>query len=307
MYRSVYIQPMGKPWGFLEIDRSAIAGTVAIHIVAFSLLTIWTPRPLPETPRQIPIELVDFPLIVEADEIEVIEPVIRPEPVVPEEPESDVTDEVADATPAAEPETLTEEDAPEDASQKSRVEVPANVPAEPVQAPRPLPGVSLAEAAPLRDGLKENVQTTVQDDTPPEFVYEYDPFAETAPTLFARVSLAVNCSRVNRDTRPEFCPNYDDEDVYLAAIGAARPSAWEQASYDPVLDLANAQSALGRFTARQSKHRPNGRSEVPGVDFHPVKILDEDCVATPFGFGGPDGPNGTVTPGVPDSKAVHCR
>ena len=297
---------------FNRRQAGAVAGTLVIHIAMVAVLSLWRPRAFPKPPQQIPIELVELPRFVEVEaEIETIIPPVVVEEDLVEDIEEDIeNDEPPEEVP---PEPAVTETVPRTPQIETALQqrAPTFEEAEREEATAPQSsGLVLqspeTETPEVRPGVGLAPVPDIQE-VDPQYVYTPDPFAETAPTLFARVSIAMNCSRINRDARPAFCPNYDEDDVYLAAIGAQRPSAWEQAQYDPVQDIANAQTALQRFQQRQSKHRPNASAVVPGVDFHPVTIPDADCVATPYGFGGPAGPNDSFTPGVPDSKALHCK
>jgi len=278
-------------------------GAVAVHIAAGALLLTWRALPLPSQTQPIPVEVI---------EIAIIEP--PKEAIIAPKPLAEPLDEELEPT---EPEVLHVETSIPDLPEVSQAAPSVPEIGEPAQVPETLPpsGISLAqESDEVRDELvSEEVETGSQEpgirleELPPEYVYKFDPFAETAPTALVRVSKAVNCARVNRETRPAFCPNYDENDLFLASLAANRPSEWEQVSYDPVLDAATARAALGRFSARQEKFGPNGRSEIGRTDFQKVVIPDADCSAIGFGFENtvPGQPGHAVS--IPDAKAVYCR
>jgi len=282
-------------------------GAVGVHVVMAALLLTWRVVPLPAQQQPIPVELVEIAIIELAKE--------APEEIIvaPESSTELLDEELA----PAEPEVLQVETPVLDLPEVSEAapEVPER--AEPAEVPEalPPPGISLArEADEAREELiSEKAETDGEapglrlEELPPEYVYKFDPFAETAPTALARVSKAVNCARVNRETRPAFCPNYDENDLFLASLTENRPGEWEQVAYDPVQDAASALDALGRFSAKQFKFRPNGRSEIGRANFQKVVIPDEDCTAIGFGFENtvPGQPGHDIS--NPDAKAVYCR
>ena len=288
---------------FLSRQNRAVIGAIGIHVALGALLLTWRVASLPAQPEPIPVELI---------EIAIIDP--PKETLITPEPQHEPLDEEPEP---AEPDVLQVETPIPDLPEVSQAAPELPEIAELAQFPEALPpsSVSLAEEVDeAREGLvSEDVETGSQppsipvDVLPPEYVYKFDPFAETAPTALARVSKAINCARVNRETRPAFCPNYDEDDLFLASIAANRPSEWEQVAYDPVLDAATARGALGRFSARQESFGPNGRSEIGRSNFQKVVIPDEDCVAIGFGFENtvPGQPGHAVS--IPDDKAVYCR
>jgi len=287
---------------FLSRQNRAITGAVGIHVATIALLLMWRAVPLPAQQEPIRVELVDIPVIELPRRPEIVtEPELEAEdePLPTETevlradaPAPDVP-ELAEPAPfvpeIVEPAPIADALAPSGPSLAQEVDkVPEQLASDALEAQGEAPGIE-------------------KDAVPPEFVYVFDPFAETAPTALARVSKAINCARVNRETRPAFCPNYDENDLFLASLAANRPSEWDQVAYDPVQDAAVALDTLGRFSARQSKFGPNGRSEIGRTDFQNVVIPDEDCAAIGFGFENtvPGQPGHAVN--IPDAKAVYCR
>lgn len=278
----------------------AFAGAAGLHFLAGAVLLTWRPAPLPAGPETIPVLLVELPASEAATEsvVEVVEE-DEPEPDRLQDPEPTPL-----YRPDEEPLPLPVEAPPDPERSEEREE--RRLSEEEIRSlvqadPAPPAGVSLAQAG---EDKSEQSKASVKD-IPPQFVYTYDPFAETAPTALARVTRAINCSRANRETRPAFCPNYNEDDVYLATLTQNRPSGWEQASYDPVLDIAAARSALGNFSAAQAKPAFNGRSESFGRTHpHDPVLPDKDCQRVAYGFSDP----GQLDRGaaVPDNTAVFC-
>jgi len=257
-----------------------IAGALLLHVVAFSALMTWRPKPLPPGPVTIPITLIELPPPTSAPE-----PELEPEPEPEIEPEPEETEE---AEELIEP---VQEDAP------SEEEVETFVAIEPA----PPAGISLAQTGEDDTDVKDAVTKEI----PPEYVYTYDPFAETAPTALARVSRAVNCARANRETRPAFCPDYDEDDVFIATLSQNRGSAWGQASFDPVQDIAAYRSALGNFTAKQQKPQFTGKSEsFDRTHPHDPELPDKGCRYISYGFSDPFALDKNAA--VPDNRKVVC-
>lgn len=305
---------MAEFWGGLISRRfRAFFGTAIIHAAMIGLFLSWQPRPLPEAPETIPIILVEIP-VAEPDR-----------PVEAETPASAI-----ETDPIVEPEETADSSVPPPDGQSATVETtPQPQPIEPEEEEQrpevfeedtsaPAPSVSVAPSLEIvsTNPADEEVLAT---DINPDYVYKFDPFAETAPTPLARVVRAANCSRVNRETRMPFCPNYDENDIFLAATNTGLQSRWGQADYDPIGDIAVAKSSIGAFGDKaayqnyaegfrsgQVKPQFRGSSELHRVNFDDPVVPDENCRAIPFGFSGPAA--GTLDSNVApsDSKAVHC-
>ena len=261
------------------------------------LFLSWQPRPLPDSPDTIPIILVEVPAVIPERPVEVE----TPEPVVDADPILDPENTTDSSVPPPDGQRAQPEPAPQSEIEEDEQQTEARD----EEASAPTLSVSIA---PSRETTLTNpaAEAATATDINPDFVYKFDPFAETAPTPFARVVRAANCSRTNRETRMAFCPNYDENDIYLATIDAGPQSSWRAAEYDPIGDIAVAQSSIGRFTARQDKPQFRGSSELHRVNFDNPDVPDEGCQAVPFGFNGPAAGTLDSNVALPDSKAVHC-
>ena len=281
----------------------AFVGALLLHISLFGLLMTWRPSILPAPPETIPIILVELPPqtpdISPVPEIE-IEPDTPP---VLAEPET-VPDFIPEAEPRPEP---VEVERVEDVSE------PEQAPALPQEAPEiqfagepaAPSGVTLA----LSEETEKDASQAAMSDIPPQFVYKFDPFAETAPTALARTVVAINCARANRETRPAFCPDYDEDELLLQAFADGRPSEWEQA-YNPVKDIAVARAELGpsqfsTWQAKQLKPDFTGVSEsFERRHLHDPILPDRDCRRVPVGFNDPFALDKNAA--VPENTAVFC-
>ena len=286
-----------------DLRFRAFGGALVLHIALFGLLLTWRPSLLPTPAQTIPIILVELP--PEAPEI-------RPPPEIEIEPELPPVLDPPETTPDFIP-------APEPRPEPVETERVADKP-QPEEAPAPLqepPETTLerAPAAPAGVTLAPRIEAeqapsqAATSDIPPQYVYKFDPFAETAPTALARTVVAVNCARANRETRPAFCPDYDEDELLVQAFAGGRPSEWEQA-YNPVQDIAVARAELGgsvvaRFQERQQKPQFTGRSESFGrAHPHDPILPDRDCRRVSVGFNDPFALDGNAA--VPENTAVFC-
>lgn len=296
----IYDLPMMAFKALLVNQRArAFAGALALHMSVFGALVTWRPAPLPAPPETIPVLLI---------ELSALEPPIAktvPDPETEPEPELIVAPKVtAQFTPEPDPEPQQESEDEQKRRQLAALAAPAEKQIETDLSLDPAPPAGEVSVQAGIEALETKQRVT--QDTPSQYVYQYDPFAETAPTAGARVSRAINCARANRETRPSFCPDFDEDDLFLAALGQGRPSEWERASYDPVLDIAAARSALGNFKARQIQPQFTGHSEsFVQTHRHDPVVPDKDCQAVPFGFADPFALDKNVA--IPDNKAVHCQ
>lgn len=292
--------------GFLRNRQfQAFCGAFVLHALVFSALFSWRPTgyiPEFETLPIVFVEAPDEPEPVFVPEIEVI-----PEPEPPE-PELAPPETTPDFVPPPEPSP-----APVEAAPVQAVRAPEQTPPQQERAPlvfaEPAPPPSNALSTPLA-GLEEEEETDEEGaatQIPPQYRYQFETFSETAPGALARVSKAVNCARANRDTRPFFCPDYDEDDLFLASLTQNRPAS----DYDPVFDAAIARSALGRFdqpsfSDRQLKSQFTGVSEsFVRRHAHDPILPDRDCRRISFGFTDPFQLDKNAA--VPDNTAVYCE
>lgn len=223
------IQVDGRTWSVL--------GAVVLHGLIFGLLALWRPAPLPERENTIPIILIELPA-----------PLPEPEPVVERIPE------IAQETTQTEAEEAPQEKAP--------------------PAPEPDDDV-IPEVAPLSGAV--NVQLDEEDadtaepeelEIDPRYVVEFDPFAEVNQSAMARIARGMSCSRVNRDARPDLCPDFSGEGVYVAGLN--RAEAGQYVDHDPVFDLVARPGWVNTFAAGQMPARPTGGSELRRLE--PKKV-----------------------------------
>jgi len=276
----------------------AVSGALFIHIVGFAGLMTWRPDPLPLI-ETIPVVLIELPPIVS-------KPAPVPTPVPPAEPDLlQEPEPVKEFVPEPDPQPLpVEAEEVVDNIDSVREAGPAEEEIETLVARDPAPpaGVSLAQTRPEDTEAKDAVTSEI----PPQYVYTYDPFAETAPSALARVSRAVNCARANRETRPAFCPNYDEDDLFIASLAQNRTPGWEQGGYDPVADIIVARSALGDFSAAQLKPKFVGKSEsFARTHPHDQDLPDKGCKYISYGFSDPFALDQNAA--VPDNRAVSCE
>jgi|GEM_PF-2661511 len=228
-------------------------GAGALHLLALLLMLTATFKPLPPAPVEvISIELVDArpdPPVEPAQETEPETP--EPEPIAPPR------------TPASEPEHVQEADTiPEDTAPESPTPEPPTVIA--VAPPYP-------SAPPELDVLDEK---DPDDEIPPQYMIRRDPFLEVAPSGAARVSASVMCARTNRETRPAFCPDIDDEDKRFALLARAQG---DLGSYSPRDETLFARSTLNRFATsgryQRFRERQQSLDEFASTGASPVRQL----------------------------------
>lgn len=286
-------------WTRFSSDRGrAVLGAFALHIVMFAMLAVWRPERPPPLPDTIPIILVELPPLP-APEPEVEPP--PPEPIEREVERVAAPPETPDAAPSEEP-VAPEPDPPEVAAVPELAD-PSGAPPVPVEEEEE---EEEAAAAPEEPDVPEAPEID------PRYVVEFDPFAETAPTAMARVSKAVNCSRVNRDTRPAFCPEYTDDELYYARLRGDEFGG--DSRYDPVYDAAIAQDTAGKFANwfadRQARARALTRTTV-GSENPLIVHLDRNsaglqgCNTT--SSGGFDGAEGRQDLGLGATDDIFCE
>lgn len=276
---------MLEVWARLSSDRGrAVMGTLVLHsVVVAGLFITWRPPVGNAPPEPIPVVLIELPARVEPPAETPPDPPPDTDPEPEPEPEAEpVTPEISEAEVRPEPDTPDEklpEDEPEGENQTAS-------------------GAIVAQAGVETD----RPETPLQPEIDPRFKVEFDPFAEIAPSGLARVSRAVNCARVNRDTRPAFCPDYDEEDLQLAGLNREKNVFRTSNTYDPVYDIAGARSTLERFSGRQVIRRPNGQSEVARTSLTDPVVPDKDCQLVRL-ENGYQLDAGTAIPGL---AAVYC-
>ena len=286
--------------GFIkELRFQALIGALLLHIALFGFLLTWRPSILPGPPDIIPIVLIEL-----SSEVLEITPVADAEietdpPPVLAEPET-IPDFIPDSEPRPEP---VEVKRIEDVSQPEQNSAPPQEPFETELASEPAApsGVTFA----LSDETEKAASQAANPDIPPQYIYKFDPFAETAPTALARSVVAINCSRANRETRPDFCPNYDEDDLFLAGLSQNRPSAWGQ-TYDPVGDIAVARAELGASEFQKWQAKQLKPEEIFADTPHPFDPIlpDKDCRRVPVGFNDPFALDKNAA--VPENTAVFC-
>ena len=286
---------LGNLWG----NRTrAWLGAVCFHLLAgLTLLTV-TFEPLPPRPVEVmSIELVDMPAAEPADEIVPVEEVApsieEPEPVAPVPP------------PAPEPEPAPPEPEPEPA------------PSAPVPAPSEPPIIAVAPppAPPAQPEARDEDET--EDPIPPQYVIRRDPMLEIAPSGAARVSASIMCARTNRETRPAFCPEIDDEDIRFAELARAQG---DFGGYNPAGETLFAQSTLNRFALepgyrsfrdRQESFRSLGSTGGSPIVRSGMKTRRhaealENCTPVNTGMPRVGGAVSGLTPEVSNGSDVFC-
>ena len=206
-------------------------GAVCFHLLAgLALLTVTFEPLLPSIEEVMSIELVDMP----ADEsAEVSVPVEEVVPII-EDPSPEL------APPAPEP-----------------------APSEP-----PIIAIAPPRAPPAQpEALEEDEE---EDVIPPQYLIRRAPMLETAPSASARVSASVMCARTNRETRPAFCPEVDDEDLRFAELARAQGDFGGYSPRDEVIFAGTTFDAYARqqgyetFRDRQFRHRTLGATDGSG-------------------------------------------
>lgn len=281
-------------WANLGSDRArSICGAIALHVVVLAMLAVWLPRPPAGRPNTISVELIEIPFA------EVEAPVELPDP----DPEAD-----------AEMEDQAEQVQQADRPLKEDQPLPAPEPES--RAVEAIPEVAEASGVALVDaGEVDQAEAGPQPEKPeidPRYVIQYDPFSEAPPSAFARVGRAINCVRVNRATRPAFCPDYDDDDIAFAILERQRQAAIPGARprYDPVYDIAATQNVLERFSGRQTRAVSPGGSELGRIEHlerHPDGLKGCTSNGQTLGLDGANGgaPGGGLPLGSTDG--VFCN
>ena len=279
---------MWREWAnWLDMEKRALFGAAALHLLVLPLLVTWPIEVRPADRAIVPVVLVERTLPPPAEEE--TPPEIAP-PVEDEAQNAEPAEPVLEPEPQPEPVTAPPEPLPE---------TPV-----PVSAERRPPAPSVVPSVTPEDDAETAQEAIVID---PRYKIPYDPFAETAPTALSRVVTATTCARSGRDTRPAWCPNYSDEDLYYSAF--ARPNDGTEPTYDPVFDIAFAQSTLERFAAGQSRHGVRSGSPelepLTQVPRHPDGL--QNCTPVQTGLEGPGGQVSGLELPLGSSDGIFCR
>lgn len=230
------VSMFGKLGIFVGNTGRAWLGAAALHLLALLMVLTATVKPLPPEPREfVSIEIVEGP---EETIEETAEPDIQtPDPVLPVEPP------VPEPAPVEEPEIIVE----------------------PAASETPTPPPPAAPAEPIKPDEEE-----AREDIPPQYLIRRDPFLEVAPSGAARVSASVMCARTNRETRPSFCPEIDDEDIRFAQLARAQGDLGGYSPRDEVIfagttfDEYARQRGYETFRDRQFRRRTLGATDGSG-------------------------------------------
>lgn len=227
---------LGRIPAFLGLTERARLGALGLHLAAGLIVLSVHIHPIAQDDLKIlSIELV------EARSIEPEVATVEPLPELPRDnPEPDVDLEVVAPQPQPQPEI------------------------EPLpQAPAPsTPRIAIAPIV-EPEAEEDDEAETIN----PAYIIRRDPFLEIAPSASARVSASVMCSRTNRETRPAFCPEIDDEDVRFAMLARAQGDIGD---YSPAGDTLFAQSTFNQVAS------PRNNLEKYGERYERVRqSLDE--------------------------------
>jgi hypothetical protein len=282
----------GKLGAFVGNSGRAWLGAALLHVFALLIVLTATVKPLPPEPREfVSIEIVEVPK--ETIE-EIAEPDIQtPDPVAPVEPPN------PEPAPIEEPEIIVEQVAPE--------------------TPTPPPPTVIAVAPPPSapaDPIEPDDEEA-QDTIPPQYLIRRDPLLEVAPSGAARVSASVMCARTNRETRPSFCPDIDDEDIRFAQLARAQG---DLGSYSPRDETLFARSTLNRFATsggyQRFHERQQSLDEFASTGASPVRQLGvqtrrhaeglENCTPVRTGIARVGGGTDGLTTELSNGSEVFC-
>ncbi|MEM6898646.1 MAG: hypothetical protein AAF583_02585 [Pseudomonadota bacterium] len=268
----------------------AILGTFSLHAIVYTLV-LATPFKLE------PTELTVVPVVLVERTESILEP---PLPVI--------------EAPVELEEPSRENDVELDNEQVQTPDEPA---------PRPLaeaPVVTVKPARPTAPTVQPSVTNTNDDEAAeaividPRYRIPPDPFAETAPSVLTRVTMATMCNRASLATRPDFCPNITAEDRYFSSLEA--PPGWASSEYDPIFEIVEtrkgldaAAAAVQSFFANQPKHGTrSGSPELEPISQVPKHPESFTCTPVQTGL---QGPGGTVSGGeeftLGSSDGIQCR
>ena len=264
-------------------------GAAGLHVLAILALLPLSFKPLPPTSLEpVSIELVDAPLIEPAEPVEDdVEPEpLEPEPVAPIEPTP------PEPEPAPEP-------------------VPEAAPEPPAPPP---PALTTVAPPPAPEVLEDDDE---EDEIPPQYLIRRDPFLEVAPSGAARVSASVMCARTNRETRPAFCPDIDDEDKRFALLARAQGDLGGYSPRDEVIfagttfDEYARQQGYETFRDRQERYRAIGATGgspivTQGVDVPRHAEGLENCTPVRTGIARVGGGTDGLTTELSNGSEVFC-
>ncbi|MEM7004430.1 MAG: hypothetical protein AAF498_01000 [Pseudomonadota bacterium] len=264
----------------------AILGACGLHAIVYALV-LTTPFKLEAT------ELMVVPVVL----VERTESTPEPAPPVIEVPEEFEERKREKDVELESEEVQTPEEEP------SRL-----LPEEPV--------VTVEPVRPLAPAVRPSVADTDDDEAAeaiiidPRYKIPPDPFAETAPSALARVTIATMCNRASLATRPDFCPSVSAEDRYFS-VSARPPTGTDQSAYDPIFDIVATQSIIEGVVSGQAKHGVrSGSPELerivdPKVGRHPEGL--QNCTPVQTGLEGPSGIASGLELPLGSSDGIKCR
>lgn len=234
----------GRLGTLLGSTGRARLGAVALHLVAgVSLFSIHIAPVGPDPIKTVSIELVDARSVA---------PV---EPELLETPEVDPTPDPAPIEDRAAVEPLPPEPEPEISAPAPQTSLAPVTPAPPPETPE------------AEEDDEENLIN-------PDYIIRRDPFVELAPSASARVSAAMMCARANKETRPAFCPEMDDEDVRFAMLVRAQG---DLDGFSRRADTMFAQSTLNEISGavgyERFRDRQQSLDEFASTGASPVRKL----------------------------------
>jgi len=237
---AVMLGRLGAFWGTVWRARLSALG---LHFLAGIILLSVEIAPFPSDPVDVmSIELVDA---------------LVPEVAVPEPaPELGQTPSTPQALPDLELPVEPEPPVPEPVQRPPGNLVSAPIAIAPVLPPPEPPVLA------LEDDEEESIN--------PAYIIRGDPFAEIAPSGAAIASASVVCARTNRETRPTFCSETDDEDARFAALARAQGDFGGYSPRDEMLfagitfDQYARQNGYETFRDRQFRHRVLGATDGSG-------------------------------------------
>lgn len=223
-------------------------GALALHFLVFVMVLMVSFNP----PVPTPIEIVSIELVqLRSDAL------VKPSDVVePTEIEPNAPIKFQDAHQQINPFANSEQNAP------------------PLPSPQTTTVVAPLSIRSSEPESESGIEPIDEDETDDEFGSKYiirpDPFLELPPSASARIAASVICARTNRETRPAFCPDTDDEDTGFAQtartqgdFGGYRPR--DEIIFSDGLSFDEYASRKGyeTFRNRQARYNALGGGENP--------------------------------------------
>ncbi len=268
-------------------------GAAGLHMLAIIVLLSVTFKPLqPNALELLSIELVD------ARPIDPVTPVREPEP------EPELPEPISPIVPPPEPE--------------QELELVPDPEPEPLPAqPQALPPQSAIIRSPPPPAPAQLEDDDEEDEIPPQYLIRRDPFLEVAPSGAARVSAAVMCARTNRETRPAFCPDIDDEDKRFALLARAQGDLGGYSPRDEVIfagttfDEYARQQGYETFRDRQERYRAIGATGgspivTQGIDVPRHAEGLQNCTPVRTGIARVGGGTDGLTTELSNGSEVFC-